>query len=114
MPRINSRTGARRRSMHRRCKQGARLDFGAPVAVPEEEPVRGVRLKTVSAFTMLFALLCLFAFMAGRVDVAATNQTVRVTKARPRAPKIASGRKHSIPDGAKGAGARDTAHLATF
>lgn len=32
----------------------------------EAKPVRGMKLKTVSRLTMLFALLCLAAFIAGR------------------------------------------------
>jgi hypothetical protein len=32
----------------------------------EAKPVRGMKLKTVSRLTMLFALLCLAAFVAGR------------------------------------------------
>lgn len=35
--------------------------------------VRGVKLRTVSVFTMLFALACLAAFMAGRPPVSAAN-----------------------------------------
>ena len=37
----------------------------APVRA-EEKPVRGVQLKTVSTFTLVFALLCVAAFAAGR------------------------------------------------
>lgn len=43
---------------------------------PDEKPVRGVKLKTVSTFTMIVAILCLGAFLAGRTPVpaeAATN-----------------------------------------
>jgi hypothetical protein len=45
------------------------------VEVPQGEtrPVRGVKLKTVSAFTMLFALACLAAFVAGRPPVSAAG-----------------------------------------
>ncbi len=43
------------------------------VAQEETKPVRGVKLKTVSAFTMLFALSCLAAFMAGRPPVSAAG-----------------------------------------
>jgi hypothetical protein len=39
----------------------------------EAKPVRGVKLKHVSAFTMLVAMLCLFAYWAGRVDVSAAT-----------------------------------------
>ncbi len=46
-----------------------------PLAIfrTEEKPVRGVKLKHVSAFTMLVALLCLLAYWAGRVDVSAAT-----------------------------------------
>ena len=38
-----------------------------PTPTPaEEKPVRGVKLKTVSTFTLIFALLCVAAFAAGR------------------------------------------------
>lgn len=37
----------------------------AVVGVQKPRVVRGVRLKYVSYFTMLFALLCLLAFLAG-------------------------------------------------
>lgn len=43
---------------------------------PDEKPVRGVKLKTVSRFTMIVAILCLGAYLAGRTPVpaeAATN-----------------------------------------
>lgn len=43
-------------------------------AIPAEaKPVRGVKLKHVSAITMIAALLCLFAYLAGRVDVVAAT-----------------------------------------
>lgn len=63
------------------------------VAQEENKPVRGVKLKTVSAFTLLFALACLAAFIAGRPPVAAADSAVgfaptrasiqRQTEARP-------------------------------
>jgi hypothetical protein len=46
-----------------------RSQLPMPFIVPDGEPavpVRGVKLKTVSRCTMLFALLCLVAFLAGR------------------------------------------------
>jgi predicted enzyme related to lactoylglutathione lyase len=45
----------------------------APVAPVEVKPVRGVKLKHVSTITMILALLCLFAYLAGRVDVLAAT-----------------------------------------
>gem|GEM_PF-4236636 len=41
------------------------------IAVPlAQKPARGVKLKTVSRLTLLFALLCLAAFLAGRPPAA--------------------------------------------
>src|SRR5580698_5640365 len=47
----------------------------SPTTLPPaaEAPKRGVKLKHVSTFTMLVALLCLFAYLAGRVDVSAAT-----------------------------------------
>lgn len=45
----------------------------API-IAEIKPVRGMKLKHVSALTMVLAALCLVAYLAGRVDTsAATN-----------------------------------------
>jgi hypothetical protein len=46
-----------------------------PVAVADAAPKRGVKLKHVSTFIMLVAVLCLFAYLAGRVDVSAATST---------------------------------------
>lgn len=43
----------------------------AIVCAEEPRVVRGVRLKYVSYFTMLFALLCLLAFLAGNTRLPA-------------------------------------------
>lgn len=45
-------------------------------APAEAKPPRGVKLKTVSNFTMIFALLCLAAFAAGRPPVSAAGSPV--------------------------------------
>jgi len=45
------------------------------VAAIADPPKRGVKLKYVSTFTMLVAVLCLFAYLAGRVDVSAATST---------------------------------------
>jgi hypothetical protein len=107
MPRISS-----RRSPRRRRSRAAKLDFAAPIVMPEEKPVRGVKLKTVSAFTMLFALLCLFAFMAGRVDVAATNQSPKTTKASTSISK--AGHKRAVAGRAKSGTPHQRAAQASF
>jgi hypothetical protein len=62
-------------------KRSARKRSMAPRAIPTEsvtapndgKPVRGVKLRTVSMLTMLFALACLAAFMAGRPPASAAN-----------------------------------------
>lgn len=63
-----------------RRKPVKKMQPAAPMAgvppMPEERPVRGVKLKTVSTFTMIFAILCLGAYLAGRTPSpaeAATN-----------------------------------------
>jgi predicted enzyme related to lactoylglutathione lyase len=45
----------------------------AAVARVEEKAVRGVKLKHVSTATIVLAILCLFAYLAGRVDVSAAT-----------------------------------------
>lgn len=47
-----------------------------------EAPVRGVKLKTVSFCTIIFALVCLGAFMAGRPPASAEAVAARPTSAR--------------------------------
>jgi hypothetical protein len=41
------------------------------------KPLRGMKLKTVSGITMLFALLCLGAFLAGRPPISAARVDAR-------------------------------------
>ena len=45
--------------------------------------VRGVKLKHVSAFTMLVSVICLSAFLAGRVDVSAAKSVRGDAKEQP-------------------------------
>jgi predicted enzyme related to lactoylglutathione lyase len=45
----------------------------ASIAPTEVKPVRGVKLKHVSTITMVVAFVCLFAYLAGRVDVSAAT-----------------------------------------
>ena len=66
----------------RRSKQNYRrhaTPISHEVAQEEAKPVRGVKLKTVSAFTMLFALACLAAFVAGRPPVSAAGRWAQGT-----------------------------------
>ena len=46
----------------------------------EAKPVRGMKLKTVSRLTMLFALLCLAAFVAGRPPASAAGPDMAAGK----------------------------------
>ncbi len=68
MPRI--RTG--RSKQRRRKKTPSHAVESVPV-VPETKPARGMKLKHVSALTLLLAALCLLAYLAGRVDVSAAT-----------------------------------------
>jgi predicted enzyme related to lactoylglutathione lyase len=71
MPR--TRTGTRHTGRTRKT-----LAVTASTPAIDAAPKRGVKLKHVSAFTMLVAMLCLFAYLAGRVDVsAATSASTR-------------------------------------
>jgi predicted enzyme related to lactoylglutathione lyase len=45
----------------------------AAIAPVDPKPVRGVKLKHVSTITMVVAFVCLFAYLAGRVDVSAAT-----------------------------------------
>jgi hypothetical protein len=83
MPRVKQ--GRRRASRRSRTAARAFVFRPAPVAEPQM-PRRGVKLKTMSRLTLLFALVCLGAFMAGRPPVAADGHfefaTARTKPAR--------------------------------
>ena len=66
------RTGTRRRLTGKTRRTPAAV-AERPVAVVSAAPQRGVKLKHVSTFVMLVALLCLSAYLAGRVDVSAAT-----------------------------------------
>jgi hypothetical protein len=53
----------------------------------EPKPVRGMKMKTVSLATMLFSLLCLGAFLAGRPPLAASRIATSFIGAHAGAPK---------------------------
>ena len=61
------------KTRHRARSQAALPPLPLVVFRAEEKPVRGVKLKHVSAFMMLLAVLCLLAYWAGRVDVSAAT-----------------------------------------
>jgi predicted enzyme related to lactoylglutathione lyase len=66
---------ARRYSTRKRRNKAELPKIGrAAHPQPEiERPVRGVKLKTVSNFVMMTAILCLFAFLAGRTPLTAAG-----------------------------------------
>jgi hypothetical protein len=59
---------------------------GVLILLAEPKPVRGVKLKHVSAFTMLLSVLCLCAFIIGRVDAVPAGNTQQEQKVRRRQP----------------------------
>jgi predicted enzyme related to lactoylglutathione lyase len=70
----------------RRTKGNSGWSRAAVPAAPlllVEKPVRGVKLKTVSAFTMFFALACLAAFVAGRVPAISADSQQTAAKEIP-------------------------------
>ena len=64
-----------KRKISRKIRTGvaAESDTKAAGQGNEVTPVRGVKLKTVSMLTMLFALVCLVAFLAGRPPASTAN-----------------------------------------
>ena len=74
----------------RRAGPLAQLKAASPklaivAAACEEKRVRGVKLKTVSTWTMAFALVCFGAFMAGRPSVSAARPTATIPELKERA-----------------------------
>jgi hypothetical protein len=81
---------ARPRRNEKRSFANRRLNFAR--AAEESKPIRGMKLKTVSALTLMFALLSLAAFIAGK------------TPAPPRSarPAPSMGRSSSIDHATRG------------
>ena len=87
-----------RGTARRRRKVAAQLDLAGAARAADSKPVRGVKLKTVSAFTMCLAGLCLLAFMAGRTDVSAARAAGPIdTKEKPMFLGLRSG-IYDVPD----------------
>src|SRR5580658_9699042 len=57
-------------------------EFQFALLLAEPKPVRGVKLKHVSAFTMLLSVLCLCAFIIGRVDAVPAGKVQQGQKVR--------------------------------
>lgn len=68
MPRMQS-----RKRTGRSGKNARQIELRAASLPTGTKPVRGVKLKHVSAFTMLVSVVCLCAFLAGRVDVSSAR-----------------------------------------
>lgn len=66
------------KAIHRSLIDANVMFPGASAIVKERKPVRGVKLKTVSSLTFIFALICLGAFAAGRPPVSAAGTSLRV------------------------------------
>lgn len=73
MPKMKSRRRTRGADAQLRLTQAAARNHADAAAVSDQEPVRGVKLKTVSTWTMVFALACLGAFAAGRPPISAAG-----------------------------------------
>lgn len=72
--------------------------------IPQTKPARGMKLKHVSALTMLLAALCLLAYLAGRVDVSAATAAPALTTNNAKEPSMFLGLrtvKYEVQDMAK-------------
>ena len=76
-----TRTKPRKRTMGSR-KPARQQELQLSSLPSEPKIVRGVKLKHVSAFTMLVSLLCLCAFLVGRVGEAPAKAQGREQKVR--------------------------------
>lgn len=78
-----SRTGKARTGFQEIAPKATKAanDAGGLVAATESKRARGVKLKTVSLFTLLFALACLGAFVAGRPPASAANTPAALSMA---------------------------------
>jgi hypothetical protein len=88
-------TSKKRRPQPKVTSLGAQLPM--PFVVPSPpRPARGLKLKTISRFVMLFALTCLAAFWAGRAPMAAGPEQVRSESAGSANAHSVSGMKTSV------------------
>jgi hypothetical protein len=78
MSKMKSRRRARSGNTRRRRAQAGARNCADPTAAKEQRQVRGVKLKTVSIWTMVFALAYLAAFVAGRPPISAAGASVGV------------------------------------
>ena len=64
----------------RRGKKIASHALESAPLIPQTKPSRGMKLKHVSALTMVLAAICLLAYLAGRVDTSAATTTPAAIK----------------------------------
>lgn len=86
-----------RKRTRRRPRSGAAIHRN-PAATPmtENKPIRGMKLKNVARLMMLFALLCLAAFVAGRLPVVAGGFAAAHAKmVRPAGRELGARRRNS-------------------
>jgi len=81
---------AQTRTRRRRARnRSVRLDLAPAAPRPAAKPVRGLKLKTVSALTLAFSLLCLAAFAASRPPFPVGQNLAAVATEHPAAVKHA-------------------------
>ena len=73
-------SGTRRRKRATNRCAAKRTGVVSVTLAPEPKAIRGVRLKTVSAFTMVLALLSLAAFIAGTTSRAPQPNGMQMTQ----------------------------------
>jgi predicted enzyme related to lactoylglutathione lyase len=62
---------------HRRKKSSAQVAPSSPASAFPTKRARGVKMKYVSALTIVLATLCVFAYLAGRVDISAATSSAQ-------------------------------------
>ncbi|MFZ0520668.1 MAG: VOC family protein [Candidatus Acidiferrales bacterium] len=88
----------------RRCKKTASHAVESVPVIPETKPARGMKLKHVSALTMVLASICLLAYLAGRVDTSAATARPSATMNDAKEHSMFLGLrtvKYEVPDMAK-------------
>lgn len=97
---------AQTRTRKRRARnRNTRVDLAPAVPRPAPRPVRGMKVRTVSALTLAFSLLCLAAFAASRPPLPSvrgigTAATVTGSRAIAKRAKATARRAPTEPFGA--------------
>jgi hypothetical protein len=91
---------SRTRRKARAGNPSTRLDLATVAPRPAAKPVRGLKVKTVSALTLAFSLLCLAAFAAGLPPLPVGRSTASERPAIAKHAKAAARRAPTTPFGA--------------